>query len=410
MKPRLGVPLGEIRIAGVLLVGWLAIALGCASSSNRTPLMAQAPNVVASAEELRLRGNQFGLRFYRVVEKEADRIMSESSDPEVRRRALLWKMHAIPACQEAVFQPDPLAALVDVWALCAQMTDYFETGEGKDAFGPQQGIAIDASRRLEAEVDGITRAATATGHPQKVKALFEEWVKENPIEGSTFVRRSTVSLLADVLGQKETSTLSALAAVDESMTDLMDRITVYAEYLPRQGRWQAELLMMETAGREEIRTATARIAALADSVERSLRVFEELPETVDDQRLSTLEALREERVAVLEEVDRQRVATLDVLKAELETILEAVGREREALMDAVTLEREAVMEALSAERVAVMKDVEALSTRAIEETSIQLEGLIDQAFVRAAQLLGAFVAVVAVLLGLFKLLARKENR
>ncbi|MHA1470454.1 MAG: hypothetical protein ACTSSP_07835, partial [Candidatus Asgardarchaeia archaeon] len=42
-----------------------------------------------------------------------------------REKALLWKMYAIPLAKYAIFQQDPLAALVDAWAFCIQMKQYF---------------------------------------------------------------------------------------------------------------------------------------------------------------------------------------------------------------------------------------------------------------------------------------------
>lgn len=37
----------------------------------------------------------------------------------------MWLTNGIPAMQQALFQPDPLAALLDDWFLVAQMRHYF---------------------------------------------------------------------------------------------------------------------------------------------------------------------------------------------------------------------------------------------------------------------------------------------
>ena len=74
----------------------------------------------------------FGLasRVTERVETAADSIIDLSDDPEMRRRALVWKIYAIPEAQLAVFQLDPLVAALDTWVFAIQMRHYFETGGG----------------------------------------------------------------------------------------------------------------------------------------------------------------------------------------------------------------------------------------------------------------------------------------
>ena len=68
-------------------------------------------------------------------------------------------MNAIPACQRAAFQSDPLAGYLDVWVLCEQMLQYFERGEGRDLFGEWQPIAVGAARQLVEEIKRDLRYA-----------------------------------------------------------------------------------------------------------------------------------------------------------------------------------------------------------------------------------------------------------
>jgi hypothetical protein len=77
----------------------------------------------------------------------------------------------------------------------------------------------------------------------------------------------------------------------------------------------------------------------------------------------------------MQSVDVQRVATLDVVSAELESLFEAIARERVLVLDAVRAEREATIEAA----VPLIRDA------------------IDHAVTRAMQLV-AVVGVLALLL------------
>jgi hypothetical protein len=83
------------------------------------------------------------------IEETADRIAAGTTNRSVQRAALEWKIEAVPAMRGALFQPDPLTALVDSWALCNQMADYFETGPGNAALGDSSPIAVATCHRLE---------------------------------------------------------------------------------------------------------------------------------------------------------------------------------------------------------------------------------------------------------------------
>jgi hypothetical protein len=84
----------------------------------------------------------------------------EGRDPEVRRRALLLKIAAVPVVHRAAFQPDPLVSLLDLWLLLYQVEECFDAGTGPCLFGAQQPIARAAGRvqreAFEAEIEKVS--------------------------------------------------------------------------------------------------------------------------------------------------------------------------------------------------------------------------------------------------------------
>ena len=82
------------------------------------------------------------------IEQTADQIVAVSTNSVVQRAALEWKIQAVPEMREALFQPDPLTALIDTWVLCYQMADYFETGPGKTSLGDLSPTAAATCRAL----------------------------------------------------------------------------------------------------------------------------------------------------------------------------------------------------------------------------------------------------------------------
>jgi len=185
------------------------------------------------AYELRLRMNEFANSFAGIVEFSADQIISDSDDPQIDRKALLWKMRAIPAGFKAAFAPDPLLALIDSWVLCKQMVIYFEEGPGKNSFGKWQYIAIDASKKLESEVKEIAKRSAEKIKVSEADKEFDAWARENPIESPLFVRKSALDFEAEFLGKEKFDLARSFQTVNEGMNDLRNRMSVYTEYLPK---------------------------------------------------------------------------------------------------------------------------------------------------------------------------------
>ena len=121
------------RIATVLIIA-LAVTLlglgGCASAPKQTALMDEMGVKDVSARELRLRVYDFGISFSAEVERAADFIIAAAADPDIERRALMWKVNATTVMNLAIFQIDPLAAVIDATTFSYQMRAFFEDGAG----------------------------------------------------------------------------------------------------------------------------------------------------------------------------------------------------------------------------------------------------------------------------------------
>ena len=121
---------GSIGMAAVVVA--LAATWACVpkTSHRQTDVMAKAGGITVSAAELRAMVNALADRFADQIEETADRIGTATKDPAVRRRALAFKIDAVPAVYTAAYRADPLTALVDVWALAFQADQYLE-GRGR---------------------------------------------------------------------------------------------------------------------------------------------------------------------------------------------------------------------------------------------------------------------------------------
>jgi hypothetical protein len=156
----------QVRIRLAIGLFGLAVASSCApkAAGRQTEAMEKSGTVKVSAAELRAVVNDLADSFNTRIEETADRILAETQDRRVRRRALAFKTGGIPAVYTAAYRADPLAAVVDVWALAFQAVHFVEDGAGREAYGPQQPLAREGGRALLADADAaIKRIMTRPG-------------------------------------------------------------------------------------------------------------------------------------------------------------------------------------------------------------------------------------------------------
>jgi len=163
--------------------------------------------------------------------------------------------------------------------------------------------------------------------------------------------------------------------------DLNRRLGIYSDQLFRQARWEAELFKSELMAQlpvaqamplakravKSAEQAVVTVDRLGPAVERALGVAETAPkwfaaerevatEAMQGELTRTIRFVQEERVAALEHVTRERVAALKELH-----------------------------ETMVMERKALTQDIEVISLK-----------MVDHAFWRAAQLLAAVLAFLAI--------------
>ena len=64
----------------------------------------------------------------------------------MRKRTLIWRMKMIPPVQESAFSESPQEGYLRCLGISIAQSLYLREGEGRDLFGAQQQIAIDAAR------------------------------------------------------------------------------------------------------------------------------------------------------------------------------------------------------------------------------------------------------------------------
>ena len=86
---------------------------GCSTGTPRQTKLLKTTKMTISSAQLRVQVRSMAGRFSGLMEQAGDRALRQTDDPATKRAVLMWLTNGIPAMQQALFQPDPLAALID---------------------------------------------------------------------------------------------------------------------------------------------------------------------------------------------------------------------------------------------------------------------------------------------------------
>ncbi len=356
---------------GLLLT--LLLLVSCEPSGQPKRLIEEIEDPRLTERELRVELNEYVRHWMAAVERAADEIVARSDNTVVRRNAIRWKLEAVPACQIAAFRQDPVAALLDVWALSAQMTLYLETGEGKDLFDQWQVIVIDAAKQLEMDIEGVARMLA---DPELGRRLVTDWAEKHPIRGSLMARRTTAPLFAQYITEPRRSTLAAIANIDQRIADLLERLDLYVEMLPHQIRWQAEYVIeKQLITREEKEDTLRNFAAMSGSLT-----------SMSDSLAQMSDSL-----------------------TKMSSSLDRLSELPDELQELIASERKAIGEMMDQQRTAMLQEVEALKTRTIDETARNVKDIFDYILWRVAIVGVVLIAVLFIFARIFQRLTRPKT-
>jgi hypothetical protein len=205
------------------------------------------------------------------------------------------------------------------------------------------------------------------------------WAAEHPLTGTLVSRESTAPLLASVARASGGGLRKKAAGLLEDTRDLTARVDLYAASLPRQARWQAELVAADAMNAPALHSAMAEMARTVDILDR-----------VGSMAANTPALVARERAAVLEALDMERRSLQDFISSERQAVMAGVGQERAAVVDA-----------LHAERVGALQQVDGLARGWVDHAFDRAGHLVDRVFLWllalvALGLVGGLVLVVLV--------------
>ncbi len=392
------------RIAAMILSCLLLLILfvsACISAPEQTPLMKEVgASSTLSAIKLRFLLNEFVVQFSSRTEAAADEIMALKPSSEVRRSALLWKIHAIPASFRSASIEDPMAAVIDSWILSKQIVHFFESGAGKDLFEENQDIALEAVRIIEREIYLIASSAGAKEEGLlKVDQWAESQAMDYPLENLYFGRRSFLESFSRFMDKSGAGAFKPIVQITESVSIFKDLLIMYAENLPNQARWQAELLLIDLKLNTVSDELKEGLSNMADFTSQLSDISQDLPENLEAQKAVLMDDLHREWALALKDVDTMRIDTLEHITGERIAITETLDEELNLLLGQITAEREAAM-----------RDIVAVSLRISEEIAKKGTETTDRLLMKAFWLEVVFAVFVFVLVLVGAAILRKGRQ
>ena len=93
-----------------------------------------------------------------------------------------WHETMSARVHDALVNDKPIAALLDAWAMGAQMVQYLTEGDGSQVFGEAQAIAIDAADRVKDRIRLIAFTYLPDRTFNEVEDNITRYMEENPLK------------------------------------------------------------------------------------------------------------------------------------------------------------------------------------------------------------------------------------
>jgi hypothetical protein len=323
----------------------------------------------------RMLTREFAATFAVQVEVAADGIAARSTDPAIQLNTLRWKLGASKASQHSATQMAPMMALLDTWALCEQMRQFFDTGAGAQLFGEEQSVARATAEALATDAQQLARGVTSDAELTRYREFVERYAREHPLADLGFARTSVVDQWVAETNQ-HVSLVASVGSVSQSMSDVSERMRMFGERAPSQAVWGTRLAMVEAGfGGDDLSRALGQADA---SLDRLSRLAESSPEHLH----AAIADLRASMLVVSDRFDESWTLMMGT-----------VQHEREELAANIREQREAAVTAFDSQRVALAKDAVQVADQAIASGGTQMRALVREMMIYGALL-------YAVILGL----------
>jgi len=354
--------------AGIVLVCLAVAAFGCVGRSieprptevSVAPIAATTPATPTNVkrEELSAEIMRYADRYSGRMSLEAERIMAQADDADLRWFAAGWNLASQQAVLDISLGPNAVENLLDMLVFASLTRIEVETWWTPEYLGQELGEGLlTAAIALEQDIWGLSGRVLTAEQQQVLRELIRDWDTANPDQHYFwFVRFSGFSgqRAQDLARLEQTGGLLAeFQLARETAAEVLalsERLLRYLQRAPTITRLQAQFALREFLRAPEVSELMGDMHRASISSSRYADVAEQLPATADAaigtlfDRLSQereaaivqmFESLKAERVAAIEQLAtcEQDVVTALLASAELQDTVDKISEEGDEIVN-----------------------------------------------------------------------------
>lgn len=364
------------RILFLLIIFFLPVLTSAQSGKKKKE--AQRKEFALNNYYIAMNVNALLTGYTGLIEYKLDSIIARETVSQTKANQVFLKSALINTTSQTAFHSDPLAAAIDTWALCYQLSDYFSTGECQEIYG----AACPEAKKVYDLFATNFENGLRDYFTEEDRQGLRKYAAKYPIMDKYLNRRSIIYEISAWVSEEELRLKSGLLNMNDLMRDLSNQLEYYSAILPKQTIWQLDQRMAGLGVPDSL-------GLLLADMRRMLAASSLFLENSDA-------FIRENRDTVLASIDYQRRVTLALMQRERIAVLEAMSAERQAVLEALHQEREAAQDFLGMQQEAFTRDVNNLSNEMISLSVASGKEMIDYIFIRM-MMLTAGLAIVVIL-------------
>ena len=182
------------------------------------------------------------------------------SDAAILDNTLRWEgLAAVAETRRAETQMAPMIEL-DTWALAAQMQAFVaDGGAGGTLFGTHQAAVRGVTDEFATGAQALAERLLASGEFSTYQRFVAGYAAEYPLQDLRFARPSVIELWSHQQG-KDTRLVDSLGTIPEAMSDMAQRMQIYAETTPQQVVRRTQLALRDSGyAQGDVRTQLLRL-------------------------------------------------------------------------------------------------------------------------------------------------------
>ena len=187
---------------------------------------------------------------------------------------------------------DVVVALPATWLLCVQMNQFYATGAGKDYFGENQAIAVEATKEILQRFTAMAKTIVDPKDFNGVQKHIRQWAKKNPFQSILFYRGHNYEFFTWAAKQKgKMGLMGTMKQVQDLMGRLSYQMSYLGQYMPLQSMWQMEVLVLDQLESVDLDSPESQLGNISESLETVTEMIQDREGLIDHLFYRTVQLL-----------------------------------------------------------------------------------------------------------------------